>query len=283
MLALNLQVPLASLDELMEDTRLTVGQRLQSRHAPTRASEAKHILIVDDSVWEGRAIRKAKERLAGHPVADRVIWGALYSRRGSDPALLDTTFAFVGTPRAFQWNILHHTDGPLYCMDMDGVLCRDPEKAQNDDGAAYDDFLRNAVARNIPTTEIGWIVTARLEKYRPQTEEWLRAHGVRYRELIMHPAQTAAERQSRGDHAAFKADAYRRVGALLFIESDADQAREISAIAKMPVFCTDTQAMIYPHGDSSTGHQPTRIQRTRWRARNALYRNIRAVKARMRR
>jgi uncharacterized HAD superfamily protein len=74
---------------------------------------------------------------------------------------------------------MHHGHLLKYCcVDIDGVLCLDPTDCQNDDGAAYEKFLEEAVPMLAPTRPIGALVTSRLEKYRGLTEKWLAKHVI---------------------------------------------------------------------------------------------------------
>ena len=133
----------------------------------------------------------------------------------------------------------------LRLTDFDGVICHDCQPFQDDDGDNYLNFINNAVPRYLTRkVEIPLIVTARIEKYREQTEGWLRRHGVRFRKLIMHPAKSLRERQ-RDDIAAFKAKHFGewakhhvpRPAPLMFIESDDKQAKRISSISGRLVLC----------------------------------------------
>jgi uncharacterized HAD superfamily protein len=134
------------------------------------------------------------------------------------------------------------------CFDLDGVFCEDPTDYENDDGEKYKTFINNVAAKNIPTYEIGDIVSARLEKYRPQTEQWLKKNGIKYRNLHLIDLPSAVERQKLAPHASFKASIYGRLTeSKLFIESDARQAREIADMTGKPVFCMETNDIFYPH------------------------------------
>jgi orotate phosphoribosyltransferase len=135
--------------------------------------------------------------------------------------------------------ILEHS-----CVDIDGVLCRDPTEEENDDGPMYEDFLVNAEPLLIPSAPVGWLVTCRLEKYRDLTEQWLANHGVIYRELIMMDLPSKAARIAAGSHARFKAEVYANTNAKLFIESSAWQAYEIANRTGKPVFCLETRRMV---------------------------------------
>jgi uncharacterized HAD superfamily protein len=130
------------------------------------------------------------------------------------------------------------------CLDIDGVLCLDPTREQNDDGPAYDRFLTDACPNLIPSVPVGTLVTSRLERYRRQTEDWLAAAGVEFDELYMLDLPSAAERRRLKAHAPFKAEVYAaKRDSILFLESDESQASEISRMSGKAVVCTDTMRL----------------------------------------
>ncbi|MCW2682650.1 MAG: orotate phosphoribosyltransferase [Blastococcus sp.] len=248
LLALHLNVPLADIDGLAAGRVLGGGARLAG--GDDVLATARTILVVDDSVATGGSMDEARRKLADSPYAARLKWAAVYVA----PAQKDSVDFFCRSlplPRVFEWNVLHHGQLSTVCMDIDGVLCRDPLDHENDDADRYRTFLSTVQPRLVPGQEVGWLVTSRLERYRAETEEWLRASGIRYGELLMHPAADIRQRQRAGDHAVHKAAAYRRTKAWLFIESDRSQAAEIARLAKRPVYCTDTRTMVYPGGDTT--------------------------------
>ncbi len=159
--------------------------------------------------------------------------------------LVDFYFEIVPLPRYFQWNILNHSTLEKACFDIDGVLCVDPAPEQNDDGERYTDFVLNAQPLFIPGSKIGTIVTSRLEKYRKETETWLRANNVKYNELVMLNLPDMAARQKANSHAVHKAKTYMSGPYVLFVESDLSQAIEINRIAGKPVLCTENFEMIF--------------------------------------
>jgi uncharacterized HAD superfamily protein len=158
---------------------------------------------------------------------------------------VDYCLEHVSTPRYFQWNIFNHTTLNKACFDIDGVLCVDPTDAQNDDGPKYRQFLLNAEPLYIPGTKLGTLVTSRLEKYRKETETWLRKHQIQYQELVMLDLPSAEARQKANNHSKHKAGHYSSSNYVLFVESDLRQAVEINRLTKKPVFCTQTFEMIY--------------------------------------
>src|SRR3954454_22361303 len=221
MLALQLGLPLTDIDAFEAGQVYSGGARL--RETQSGNGHFKHALVVDDSIATGRAMREAKERLPGGSTAEQVGFGVVYATPDTT-ASVDYFHAALRLPRIFEWNVLQHRLLNDCCMDIDGVLCRDPGALENDDGPAYLEFMQSVPPRHVPKSEVGWLVRSRLERYRPQTEAWLAQHGIRYKHLIMHPAATGAERVAAGDHAVRKAETYKQTDAFLFIESDVKQA-----------------------------------------------------------
>jgi uncharacterized HAD superfamily protein len=145
-------------------------------------------------------------------------------------------------PHFFEW----HYFGSKFCertaFDLDGVIAEDCPAQDDDDGPRYAHWMETVAPRSLPRTyAAGAIITARLEKYRPQTEAWLARHGVRYKELVMGPWPTKADRSREYSARRHKAFHFQRFpGFELFIESDAKQAAEIHAATRRPVICNQT-------------------------------------------
>jgi len=240
--ALQLNVPLTDLDGFLTGRVLSTGERFEDDPEST----PRRVLVLDDSVLSGSSMAEARQRVADTdlPMETEVVFGAVYiSPRGK--RLVDTYADVVSPPRVFEWNLMHHpTVVPKSCFDLDGVLCRDPTPEENDDGPRYREFISTVDPRVVPSTRIGWIVTARLEKYREPTEAWLDRHGFEYDELIMLDLPSAKERRRRASHAQYKARMYHETGAELFVESDHSQAVEIARQTDGPVYDVERNQMI---------------------------------------
>lgn len=204
----------------------------------------KKILVVDDSVASGAALQECKENLQHLHKEFDIKYCAVYVVPGKERSV-DYYFETVSLPRYFQWNILNHTTLEKACFDIDGVLCADPTPEQNDDGEKYIDFILNAPPLFIPGSKIGTIVTSRLEKYRKETETWLKANNVKYNDLVMLDLPDMEARQKANNHGSHKAKAYLAKPYVLFVESDLAQAKAINRIAKKPVLCTENFEMIF--------------------------------------
>ena len=205
----------------------------------------RRVLLVDDSCNKGRAMARAASLL---PKGTRITRLAVFGPYQVEPSsICDIWFEIVPGPRAFAWNLQKHIRLPRWGFDFDGVLCRDCTKAENDDGPRYARFLRDVEPLFIPQRPIGHVVTARAEKYRPETESWLKRHGVQFEALHMTPFHTKAERMSAmkfaGGRGGWKAGIARDLGVELFIESCPKQAAIIAREAEIPVWCTRTQSL----------------------------------------
>ena len=236
-LATQLQLPLATVESL---TRGIVYGRSGERQTVTRP----RVLLVDDTVNHGRAMAQAVKAIGPlHKITRFCVFGPY---RGV-PGLVDIYCETVQGPRAFEWNMQKHRRLPRWGFDFDGVLCRDPTKAENDDGPRYLRFLEQAEPLFLPKRPIGHIVTGRAEKYRPQTEDWLRRHGVEFQEMHMTPFHTKAERMDamkfEGGRGGWKAGIVKELGVEMFVESCPKQAGIIAREAGVPVWCTRTQAL----------------------------------------
>lgn len=245
MLALLLNLPLADIEGFAEGRLLNSGVSRRRSALDLRFEDLRHVLVLDDSTYTGRAFKEARLKLAHLTDQIKITYAAVYDAGEVDPGDA-ITFQRLPMPRVFQWNLMGHSVLHRSCVDIDGVLCLDPTEAENDDGAAYVEFLLNAKRLAAPAERIGHLVTSRLEKYRAQTEQWLAQHGVQYEKLIMLDLPSAAERRAAGNHGRFKGEYYRRSDAILFIESEPWQAVEIARISGKDVLCTADQQVYRP-------------------------------------
>lgn len=242
MIALLKHLPLTDINGLINQTIYPAGDRMD---VPDDFFEQPlRILIVDDSINKGGQLKVTKEELAQHlgNKPYQFFFLTIYATPASKHKV-DFCFETVPLPRVFSWNLLQSWIYKESCVDLDGVLCKDPTEEENDDGERYLHFIENAPPLHLPSEKIKYIITSRLERYRAPTEAWLEKHGVVYDKLYMLDLPTAEERRRLMVHAKFKADIYSKTDTILFIESARWQAAEINAIAQKPVFCVETHEM----------------------------------------
>jgi orotate phosphoribosyltransferase len=241
LLALHLNLPMTDVAGLLNSRLITFSGR-------SKAIDLRHprkVLVVDDALSTGRQLTKLKQRLADAALPHEIYYGVAYVRPGVEP-MIDYFGEHLPDPQLFEWNMMHHPVLLGSCLDIDGVLCEDPAGQVDDDGERYCRFLETAAPMVIPTMPVGWLVTARLDKYRSLTEQWLAKHGVQYRSLVMWDLPDRTSREGGQSHGEYKANVYRATGADLFIESSPTQAIEIAGMSGRQVFCMATGEMVTP-------------------------------------
>lgn len=243
MLSMYLHLPMITIRQTMNDI-VAVGNGW--RLGGTKHVEPKgKILVVDDTVMTGNSLK------AIAPLVERELGNAVYAAVYVNPLAHkkpDIWAVDLGWPHLLEWNIFNSILSPSMAVDFDGILCRDCHAGADDDGPRYLDFIRNAqplyVPRRVP---IPLIVTARIEKYRADTEAWLRRQGINWHRLVMHPAATTRERM-RDDIPAYKARHYKAwaakhraaPGPIIFCESEDWQAVRIAQLSGRMTICPHT-------------------------------------------
>lgn len=204
---------------------------------------ASNILVIDDTVYSGGAMQRAKDKLKPLEDSYHILYGCIYAEGKGAKNKVDIYFEenytlSGGKLYLYEWNILHHYPSRTKYMmwDMDGIICKDPPDDANT--AAYEAYLPNAVPMIIPTIPIEAICTYRLEKYRKVTEEWLKRNGIEVKQVIMFNASTREERNAISSPGYYKGKMYKEAKwAKLFIESEEHQAEKIHRVSGKPVFC----------------------------------------------
>lgn len=244
MLAELLNKPCADLDAFVEGRTMSCG----GRERLMQKGKEKNVLILDDTVCNGTAMGKVREKV--RPIADKydITFATVYAEGRNAKNMVDLYFEDIYRPGEkvwlYEWNVLHHyakkTKAAMW--DIDGLLCKDPPDDR--DQAAYESYLPEAIPMIIPTTFVGALVTYRLEKYRGVTEKWLKEHGVEYGELRMFDAPNRDVRNQTISPAKYKARLYMEADwAMLFVESDERQAERIFQRSGKPVFCYENGKM----------------------------------------
>ncbi|MFC6793795.1 orotate phosphoribosyltransferase [Halobaculum halobium] len=263
---------MTDVDGLCEGRLLDTGERYREDRS---FRDLDSVLVIDDSVRSGAQMTKTRNRLEELDLPFDVSYAAVYvSREGH--RYVDYWGEIVPRPRVFEWNLMHHPLLQNSCVDIDGVLCRDPTPEENDDGERYREFLTEVEPNIVPNQQIGHLVTSRLETYRTETEEWLDEHGFQYDRLVMMDLPSKEARQAQGNHAQHKANVYDSTDAPLFIESSQRQSSEICQRTSRPVFCYGTNEMIRP-GRAKRTYQQSRSYVSRLRENPATF-SVKAAK-----
>lgn len=259
-IALYLNLPFTDIDSFLDNRKLKVGNTRKCKNWITMPQQAQKVLVVDDSISSGKAIRDVKKQIKEYNISSKCVFLAVYALE-TNIMMVDIFLEICHHPRMFEWNYMHHWGLEYSCVDIDGVLCEDPTFIQNDDGRRYAEFLENATPKIIPTKKINTLVTCRLEKYRKETEDWLNKQGVMYDNLVMLSETNSRERALNIDHGKYKGEVYKKSPCILFIESDYEQAIRICEVSKKEVFCVANRKLITP--DNFMAH--VKILESNWK------------------
>jgi uncharacterized HAD superfamily protein/orotate phosphoribosyltransferase len=265
MIGLYLNRHVVDLETFLRGAQPASGTTRRVGVALDNTMDASRILLVDDSITSGKAMRNAFERIRDAGFKGETL-RCVAICDSSARSLVDIYFAEIPIPRIFEWNALHHSYLETSCFDLDGIFCIDPTPEQNDDGPRYIEFLKSAQPLHRPSRRIGHIVSARLEKYRGYTEEWLHRAGIEYNQLHLLNLESQAERIRLGAHKTHKAAVYKETGAMLFYESDIQQAKDIARLSSKPVLCVQDMKMYLP----GIADPAANIKRLKWMLRKPL-------------
>jgi len=154
------------------------GEVWQSLHIQKR--DVRSILLVEDDVIYGKQILKAKQQLLKFQPNLKITTASLFATtKGSK--LIDYCYQIRNPPLLYEWTLLTNMAGlGKLAVDMDGVLCEECPASYDADEQKYLEWLPNAKPYMIPQYQVEAVVTSRLEKYRAQTEAWLKKNRVQY-------------------------------------------------------------------------------------------------------
>jgi hypothetical protein len=148
-------------------------------------------------------------------------------------------------PHFLEWNLFNSLMLDSSALDFDGILCKDCIPQDDDDGPRYSKWLKNVEPLYLVRKQsIPLIVTARLEKYREPTLQWMKNWGITCNNLVMGPWKNNAERTF-DKIINLKSEYYRKFinkgrgkhCSRFFIESNLFQSQEIAKLSGGIVIC----------------------------------------------
>lgn len=245
-----LNVPLIDVDSFLEGREPWGGLRLE--YFTKNHQKTNKVLVIDDTVSSGGAMKKNKKKIADKNIRDvEYVYACVYLEGWGGNEVdfyLEDLRKYTNNFTEYvmyEWNIFQHHEETMktFLFDMDGVFCVDPPDERNEE--KYIDYIKNATPLFIPRTKIGGIVTYRLNKNMDITKKWLNDNGIKYNHLIMFNANSWEERNEKGiSPELYKASYYKQHNEYkLFIESNDNQAKKIAEISQKPCFCVETNKM----------------------------------------
>lgn len=219
-LALYLNLPFTDIDKFVSGGLIKTGSTRKCKNWIKEISEAKHVLIVDDSVSSGKAINETKEFVKKNGVGCRITYLAVYALAASCRKV-DIYFELCEQPRMFEWNYMHHWALEYCCMDINNIIL---EKVR-----------QRKIPKFIPTQKVGGLIVCGLEE-NENTEEWLKEYGIEYNNIsLVKNGSNIAEEIAR---------IYKKSKYILFFEYDEKMAQNICVLSGKPVFCVSSRKLM---------------------------------------
>lgn len=237
MIAMWLNLPLYYLDENNNLKILTGATDFGGIRMRDHKDVDGRILVVDDTIYAGTAMKNMKSRLL-----EDVYFAAVYFKPDCEHKP-DFFARELSPPHLLEWNLFNCSYIEQALLDFDGIFSPNVPVDICEDEPRYIEFIKNVepFPHRIPKTHCKGVVTGRLEKYRDITEEWLERHGINYGFLKMFP--TEKEQQRNRNHAeevsTFKAKIFSESDAKFFIESEVVEAVKIRQKSGKLVICPE--------------------------------------------
>jgi orotate phosphoribosyltransferase len=227
-------VPLSTPEFLKNNLSWGASGVNESTETLTKGS-FKRVLLVDDSVGSGETIVKAEKIIReglGHDV-DVKTAAVITSHQGKRKV---NYFKRVihGVDGVFEWSLPSRYKNWSIATDLDGVVCEDPPTEVLNNKTKYEQWLKQVKPLFVPLYPFTAIISGRLEKYRSETSNWLRNHGVRYGSLYL------ARSESDVLH---KMTVLKKLKPRFYIESDRTLAEDIWKLTGIPTLCYKTMTM----------------------------------------
>lgn len=237
MIAMWLNLPLYYLDALGSSQPLSAAGRFGGIRMLKHEGSDGSLLVVDDTVYSGTAMKNFVPR-----ISEDFYTSCIYLRPES-PFRPDFYGRELKDPHLLEWNLFNCTYIEHALLDFDGIFCPNVPYDKCIDEKSYIDYITNVEPfyHRIPKTKCRGIVTARLEKYRDITEEWLDRHNIKYDSLIMYPTEKEEIRDKNHiqEAATFKAKHFSSSSAHFFIESELPEAIIIRRESGKFVICPE--------------------------------------------
>jgi adenine/guanine phosphoribosyltransferase-like PRPP-binding protein/uncharacterized HAD superfamily protein len=202
-------------------------------------------VVIDDSVSSGESFRKANETLKQFPY--KFIYIACIGKQADMPST-DIILSVVPEFRLFELNFFRSSWVSHCIFDIDGVLCKDPEYGIDLDEDRYIDHIKNVPALIPLQFPVKAICTHRLYKYLEPTREWLSKNGIGYNMIYMLDYPTIEDKIKNANNPVYlnmKSNVYNLYpDAILFVESNYNEAMRIYQNTHRPVLCTDANIIL---------------------------------------
>tara|TARA_Y100001938_G_scaffold68727_1_gene95346 strand:- start:344 stop:1318 length:975 start_codon:yes stop_codon:yes gene_type:complete len=237
MIAMWLNLPLYFLDPQNNLVPMSGASKFGGIRMMEHKPLTGRLLVVDDTVYSGTAMKNFKSRFL-----EDVYFAATYVKPEAKD-LVDFYAKELPPPHLLEWNLFNCTYIQQALLDFDGILCPNVPFEILEDEEKHKEWLSNVKPfyHRLPKFKCKGIVTARFERYRDITENWLARHNVKYERLVMMPNEMEEDRLR--DHvetsSTYKAKHFVKSDAKFFIESEVPEAIRIRKKSGKLVICPE--------------------------------------------
>lgn len=143
---------------------------------------AKRVLLVDDSLGTGKTIQRHQQAIKARYPHLEVDTASMIVHR-ENYHMVDYYYKIIPTPLILEWEIMDEAKVDILAVNMEGVLCQPYQDSPGRNEEEYLRWVKGAKPYMIPSYHFDAVLSDRSERYRAESEEWLRIHNVQYREL----------------------------------------------------------------------------------------------------
>lgn len=222
LIALDLNLPFTDMESFLDGRMYKTGSTRKCKSWITSVQQAKKVLIVDDSISKGNAMKEAKEKLKDVYPDKQYVFCAAYALP-TNISQVDVYFEICNHPRMFEWNYLHHWGLQYACMDLEGII---EEKG---------------IPKILPTQKVKYIISVKKEEERQQIETWLCSNGIEFERVILRTENMEFS------PVQWKAEFYKKHSdSVIYISAKYEEAEFICKEAGKQVFCQETRELLTP-------------------------------------
>tara|TARA_B100002019_G_C21194353_1_gene560561 strand:- start:93 stop:1142 length:1050 start_codon:yes stop_codon:yes gene_type:complete len=219
------------------------GGRMKYYKKYDSSDKFKKLLFVDDTSCSGKTVKAMKKTFGKN-----IKFASIFSTEVSSN-LLDYCSKKLEIPHILEWNFFNSGYCGTTCFDIDGIFCNDVPLDVCKDEKLYVKYIKKVepYQKRIPKLfKAKALVTGRLEKFREETEFWLKKHGFNYEHLIMFPT----EQQSRRDKnhyevvGRYKSEIFKKFNCDFFVESSEEEAKYIKHFSGKTVILPNQEIVL---------------------------------------
>ena len=212
--------------------------------------EKKRILVVEDTCYSGRSLKKTSDSLQKFSDQYEFVFMCVYMEGSGKFFIPDLYFVDIRSKiknqkldiALYEWNIMNHHVSNKMVFDIDGVIFVDPPDERNTE--QYVNYINNPIPLFVPATSAQLtLCTYRMRKYYEETVKSLEKVGIKNPIVHMYNCTKYEDRTT--PSYLFKSYVYSEVekDKVLFVESEDFQAQKIHEITGKAVYCPTTNKM----------------------------------------